>query len=104
MRDSSPLPGPIGRRIHRNERDDHRHIHANAVHDIARAEPKVAELADVANRLTAALPIRRAWERTYAPELDRLRTLTNTITERRLEAAVEHSVGLEHEVDHGISL
>jgi hypothetical protein len=96
--------GPVGRRIHRHERDDHRRNHANAVHDIARAERKVAELADDANRLTAAIPARKEWERTHAPELDRLRTLTQTITERRLEAVVERSVGVEREVDHGISL
>ena len=96
--------GPIGRRIHRHERDDHRRNHANAVHDIARAERKIAELADDANRLIAAIPARRAWERAHAPELERVRTLTQTITERRLEVVVERSRTVEREIDHGISL
>jgi conjugative relaxase-like TrwC/TraI family protein len=96
--------GPVGRRIHRRERDRYQHNRDNADRDIDRAGRKLADLADEANRLTAAVPTRRAWERARAPELERLRDLTSTIVDRRLEATVERARTVEHEVDLGISL
>ena len=63
----------------------------------------IAELADAANRLTASLPAWRQWQRDHEPELDRLRQLNATITERRLEVAMEPSVTVDV-ADHGISL
>ena len=96
--------GIIGRRLHRQQRLDLERTLANATHDVTRADTDLAVLAASANKLTAALPAWRAWQRAHRLQLDRLRDLNVVIADRRIEAAVERAQTIDREVDLGIGL
>jgi hypothetical protein len=96
--------GPVGRRLHRQDRHRLERARDQATDDLARADTDIAHLADRANELAEPIKTWKQWRTDHRSELQRQADLYRVITDRRVELTIERSHSAEIEADLGISL